>query len=338
MRWSWARIRKRLNFLLVKAEMKLGRERLWSYPYLLCVDVTNKCNLHCPFCPTGRGEQSGRGRGSMNWDTFRHIIDELGPYAYSIELFNWGEPFFAKDLPSMIAYAEKRGVPTIISSNLSFPLDERRVEAIVDAGLSYLTASIDGADQQGYEVYRRGGRFDLAVTNLRKFVAAKKRNAQSKPYITWQFLVFHHNESQVEKARALAQEIGVDNFSAVGGLYEDPAWAPQRQYSFDYLDIRPNRCVWLWEKAVFHWDGGFASCCAGFHQKDDFDTYRPGTFRRMWNNEKFVAARRIWTQPRTPLPQDHFCSDCDKVRLFRGLPLRSGPAKAGAVVASAAHG
>ena len=28
-------------------------------------------------------------------------------------------------------------------------------------GLTYLTASVDGADQQSYEVYRRGGTFDL---------------------------------------------------------------------------------------------------------------------------------------------------------------------------------
>lgn len=322
----WRKVRRRLNFYLVKLEMKIGRERLWSFPYELAIDVTNKCNLHCSYCPTGRGEQGGRGRGSMDLATFRDIIDELGPYAYRVELFNWGEPLFAKDLPEMVAYAEARGVRTIVSSNLSFPLAEDRLRDLVDAGLSYLTAAIDGVDQSSYETYRRGGRFELALNNLRRFVEYKRASGRANPHITWQYLVFAHNEPYVETARAMASEMGVDCFSAIGGLHDDPAWAPSKAYSFDYLQVRGNRCVWLWQKAVFHWDGGFASCCAGFHKKDDFDAYQRGTFRRMWNNEKFRTARRIWTRPESPLPEGHFCSDCDKVRLFRGLPLRSGPA------------
>lgn len=324
----WQKIRRRVNFYLVKAEMKLGREHLWSYPYELCIDVTNKCNLHCPYCPTGRGDLSGRGRGHMDWEVFRNIVDELAPYAYRLELFNWGEPFFAKQLPEMIAYAEQRDVRTIISSNLSFPLEEHRARAIVEAGLSYLTAAIDGADQRSYEIYRRGGKFEQALANLRLFVRLKRELGRDRPHITWQYLVFAHNEADVDRARQLAVELGVDAFAANGGLYDDPSWAPGGKYSFDYLQVQGNRCTWLWQKAVFHWDGGFASCCAGYKKEDDFDRYRPGQFRQMWNNEKFIAARRIWTAPTSPLPAGHFCTDCDKVRLFRGLPLKSGPQKA----------
>jgi hypothetical protein len=46
-------------------------------------------------------------------------------------------------------------------------------------------------------------------------------------------------------------------------------------------------------------------------------------FGRLWNNEKFVAARRIWTEPESPLPEGHYCTSCDKVRFYRGLPLAS---------------
>jgi hypothetical protein len=64
-RRDWYTLRRALNFYLGKAEMMLGRTHLLSYPYELCVDVSNKCNLHCPFCPTGRGEQ-GRPRGNVS--------------------------------------------------------------------------------------------------------------------------------------------------------------------------------------------------------------------------------------------------------------------------------
>lgn len=310
--------------------MKLGRNRLFSYPYELCIDVTNKCNLHCPYCPTGRGEQGGRGRGAVSYETFRQILDEVGPYAYRLELFNWGEPFFNKELPQLIAYASAKGVGTIISSNLSFPMTDEYARAVIDAGLSCLTGAIDGADQASYELYRRGGNFDMALANLRRFARLKKEMGRQTPVLAWQYLVFAHNEERIAEARTLAQEIGVDSFSLMGGLYDDPQWEPKGDYNQPFLQMHPNRCSWLWNKAVFHWDGGFASCCMGFDKHDDFDTYRPGTFRRMWNNEKFVAARRIWTAPDSPLPEGHFCTKCDKVNLYRGLPLNS-PSKSARV-------
>jgi hypothetical protein len=316
-------LRRTLNYYLAKAEMMVGRNRLWSYPSELCIDVSNKCNLQCPHCPTGRGEQGGRGRGNITYDLFHGILDELAPYAYSLELFNWGEPFFNRDLPRLICDASSRGLRTIISSNLSFPLAEEQVRAIVSSGLSHLAAAVDGADQRSYEIYRRRGNFDLVMQNLRSFVRVKRELGVAHPFITWQYLVFAHNEGHIDEARKLSAELGLDNFSVLGGLYDDPSWAPKGDYTFNYLKVGENRCSFLWKKAVFHWDGGMASCCMGFNKHDDFDSFQPGQFRGMWNNDKFVAARRIWTAPRSPLPEGHFCVGCDKVKLYRGLPMTS---------------
>jgi len=318
--------------------MKIGRNRLRSYPYELCIDVSNKCNLHCPYCPTGRGEQGGRGRGNISYDLFKHILDELAPYAYKLELFNWGEPFFNRELPALIKYATDRSVPTIISSNLSFPMTEEYVRAVVTAGLTHLAAAIDGADQQSYEVYRRGGNFDLALQNLRTFVRVKRELGVTTPHLCWQYLVFAHNEGRIDEARRLAADIGVNDFTVNAGLYDDPAWAPKGQYGLDYLQVHPNRCTWLWKKAVFHWDGGFASCCMGFDKHDDFDTFRSGQFRQLWNNEKFIAARRIWTDRRSPLPEGHFCVGCEKVKVYRELPRRSAMQPAAAAPLQVAAG
>ncbi|GIW39734.1 MAG: radical SAM protein [Candidatus Binatia bacterium] len=333
-RWKSFRVRNRyltprriFNYFLVHAEMKLGRTRLRSRPYRLCVDVTNRCNLGCPFCPTGRKE-AGRPPGDMDFSLFREIVDELAPYVMSVELFNWGEPFFHRGLADFVAYANSRRIVTLVSSNLSFRLREETARRLVESGLTYLTASVDGADQRSYEVYRRGGKFPLVLENLRLFVRLKHELGTDFPRLWWQYLVFAHNEGRVEEARRLATELGLDAFSAMGGIYEDPAWAPSREYDLPFLELDENRCRWLWTKAVFHWDGGMASCCMGFYAHDDFGVWRRGNFGRLWNNEKFVRARRIWTEPDSPLPESHFCTACDKVRLYRGLPLASPMSRA----------
>ncbi len=318
--------RRLFNYALVRLEMKAGRTHLLSRPYQLCIDVSNKCNLTCPFCPTGRREV-GRGKGNISYDTFRSIIDEIAPNAFTLELFNWGEAFFNPELPRLIEYAYGKRLITLISSNLSFTLKEDYIRSIIRSGLTYLTASVDGADQQSYEVYRRGGKFDLVMQNLRTFVRLKREMNSDLPRLCWQYLIFRHNEDRVDEARRLAAEIGMDKFVSAAGLYDDPSWAPRGAYPLDYLAVHPNRCTWLWTKAVFHWDGGMASCCMGFDKHDDFGEWRAGGFGRMWNNEKFIAARRIWTEPASQLPDGHFCTECDKVRLYRGLPLHAPKAR-----------
>ncbi|MBI1813362.1 MAG: radical SAM protein [Deltaproteobacteria bacterium] len=314
--------RRLVNAVLNKVEMRLGRTHLISRPYKLCIDVSNKCNLACPFCPTGRHEH-GRAKGNVSFSVFSSIVDELAPYAFSLDLFDWGEPFFNPELPRLIAYAHRKDLITTISSNLSFRLSDDTIRAVIASGLSYLTASVDGADQGSYEIYRRGGKFELVIENLRSFVRLKREFGSVTPRITWQYLVFAPNENRVEDARQLAKELQLDAFRPLAGTYDDPSWQPSGDYSFDYLHVHENRCVWLWNSAVFHWDGGWASCCMGFYKHDDFAEWTPGAFGRLWNNEKFVAARRIWTEKDSPLPDGHYCTDCDKVRFYRGLPQNS---------------
>lgn len=315
-------LRRLMNWALVEVEMRLGRTRLRSRPYQLCIDVSNQCNLRCPFCPTGRREP-GRDRGNVAYETFTGIVDELAPYAFTLELFNWGEALFHPELPRLVAYAHQKRLVTLLSTNLSFRLPDEVWRALIANGLTYLTASIDGADQTSYEVYRRGGRFDVAIDNLRTLVRLKREMGSPLPVLCWQYLIFRHNEHRVEEARQLANSIGVEKFVAQPGLYDEPSWAPEGNDRPLYLEMHANRCVWLWRKAVFHWDGGMASCCMGFSKQHDFAHWQPGTFAQMWNNEKFVAARRIWTEPRSALPEGHYCTACDKVRWYRGLPLQS---------------
>ncbi len=322
-RFRWVTPRRLANIGLANLEMKLRRTTLLSRPYQLCIDVTNKCNLGCPYCPTGRKEPTERGKGNIPYELFCEIVDELAPTVTSLELYNWGEPFFNPDLPRLIEYAARKRMVTSISTNLSFKLDADTVKDVISAGLTYLTGAIDGAEQKAYELYRRNGRFDFAVENLRQFATVRRAMGREFPRLCWQFLVFRHNEHQIAAARELSQEIGVDHFSVAGGLYDDPTWAPQESYHLDYLEVHANRCTWLWNKAVFHWDGGLASCCMGYAKHEDFASWKQGGFGALWNNEKFVAARRIWTEPESPLPAGHYCVDCDKVRLYRGLPLKS---------------
>jgi hypothetical protein len=60
--------------------------------------------------------------------------------------------------------------------------------------------------------YRQRGRFDLAIANLRAMADEKRRADRDLPFINWRYILFKWNDSEreMDRARELAREIGVD--------------------------------------------------------------------------------------------------------------------------------
>ena len=158
--------KKRANYYMARFQRKRTAIQVLNYPFSLIIDPTSICTLHCPLCPTGQGNTS-RPRGSLRYADFKKLIDEVGDFLVTVNFTNWGEPFLNKDIFSMIRYCKQKGIPyTSLDSNLN-TFYSNDTETLVLSGLDRLTASIDGASQKTYEIYRKGGDFELAVSNLR---------------------------------------------------------------------------------------------------------------------------------------------------------------------------
>ena len=213
------------------AQMLMKRGAVFSYPSHLIIDITNVCMLKCPLCPTGAG-LPGRKKGIMPLTVFQKIIDEAGNYLISIDLFNWGEPLMNKDASAMIAYAHSRHIVTSLSSNLQH-FSEAVAEQLISSGLDILILSIDGASQESYEKYRVGGDFGKAIEHISLLVKKKRELRSAHPHICWQFLVMRHNEHEVEAAKKMAAELGVDSITIdhaylpVTPKEEAMKWLPQ---------------------------------------------------------------------------------------------------------------
>ena len=69
----------------------------------------------------------------------------------------------------------------MISSNMSVQLDDAAIEELVRSGLDTIMLSLDGATQATYQEYRRNGNLAVALDNLRRLVAAKRRAWRGAP-------------------------------------------------------------------------------------------------------------------------------------------------------------
>jgi len=294
--------RKLVNLMVTKAQRWMRRDRVAGMPAKYFIDPINICNLRCPLCPTGRGLLA-RPRGRMTLNDLKLVVDEIAPYAYRIELYNWGEPLLHPEIFEMIEYVSQRRITVGLSSNLNH-LDAQMAQKLVESGLNQLVVSIDGATQESYAAYRRRGKLDDVLKNLKLLIDTKQTLKRPTPFIVWRMLIGKHNEHEVETVRKMAYEMGADSFST-GVLFVDTRdseqieqWLPNNPaYSpYDYTDDKLENtwdCHDLWESMVINWDGGVAPCCWLHDPQFDFGNVSSQTVREIWNSPSYISARRV---------------------------------------------
>ncbi len=290
----------------------LHNPRVFGYPLKLTVDPSSVCILQCPLCPIGQ-RKKGRTQTTMPLREFKRIVGEMHPFLYEIDLNNWGEPFLNRELIEIINYAHKKRIRTSVNSNLNVPLNEKQAEALVKSGLDQLYVSADGITQEVYEKYRKKGRIDTVFKNFRLVSGARKRLGSKTPAIVWQFLAMKHNEKEIPLLEEKRKELGVDRVvvGCVRGdlakeIYEEDRkrieetafWLPsdEKLSRYDYSEKRRKLlrkyCYYLWLVSVVNANGSVSPCCGVYFEKEDFGNAFKGGFKRIWNNEKYVAARK----------------------------------------------
>jgi radical SAM protein with 4Fe4S-binding SPASM domain len=321
--------RKLANLIVLKVQRWLKHERMAAMPAYYFIDPINICNLRCPLCPTGLGTLA-RPRGRIALDDLKRIVDEIAPYAYRVELYNWGEPLLHPEIVEIIEYASQRRISVRLSSNLN-QLDADLAQRLVKSGLSQLIVSIDGATQESYAAYRQRGQLDRVLSNLALLLNTRRELKLRTPFIIWRMMVGRHNEHEVDTVRKMAHTMGVDSFST-GALFidtENPEqaeqWLPRDPtYSaYDYGKEKPREsgtayqlentwnCHDLWESMVVNWDGGVAPCCWLHDARFDFGNVSQQTVREVWNGSSYVSARRaMGRRPRRPDDTPTICHRC----------------------------
>jgi len=304
---------KTANLFRVLLEIKAGRVEVNGKPFIALLEVNNICNLHCPFCLTGKGATADRPKRNMTLKEMTQCIRAVENYLYFIQLYNWGEPLLNKDLFEFIRYAQQRRIFTMLSSNMNF-VRSGLAEEIVDSGLDYFIAAIDGFSSESYVKYRRGGDFEKAIHNMENVLTKRKQRGVPHPFVEWQYVVFRHNQHELDAARTFADGIGVDYFHPVPGYIEHSEWItnlPEFQAEMG-LPASVAGCARPWTHLNIRADGGVAACCYEFLKKDDFGNAFETPFDRLWNNEMFLTARKVLSQgletaPRTPTTICHRC-------------------------------
>jgi MoaA/NifB/PqqE/SkfB family radical SAM enzyme len=302
-------VRKYANLLLALRARRAGVARVAHRPFDLTVDCATLCQLHCPYCAVGNSTIR-RGRALMDAALHERLAAEVAPDLFLAWYFSAGEPLLHPRLHEHLARTAGEEAFTVVSTNLSVPLPPARQEALLRSGLGMLSASVDGASAATYGQYRRGGDFALVMDNLAGLARRKRQMGLHFPLLEWRFLLFAHNQHEVDAARAMATDMGLDLLEFFPGYALPPgapgeqgvhpmtAPMPERPVSGPAYDaglarrdtmIRrltagqaaptpgpangpgdPRRCDWLYASGMIYPDGAFGPCCVATDADDDF--------------------------------------------------------------------
>lgn len=176
------------------------------------LEVTQRCNASCPMCDRN---QNG---GSLN----PHInLDEItlfdcqkifeSKFIKQLDTMymcgNLGDPIIAQDTIKIFEYFRYNNGKMWLSMNTNGGARDvgwwKELAKVLKTPAAVIF-SVDGLADTNH-LYRQGVVWDNVEQNMRTFIEAGGR-------ARWDFLIFEHNQHQVDEAKALAEKWGVERF------------------------------------------------------------------------------------------------------------------------------
>lgn len=301
-------------------------------PRWLRLDAAPICQLRCPTCPTAGGEIGRRlGTATLKPQQFEQLLRQ-NPWVRQVELSNWGEIFLNPQLLEIMEIAHRFEVELSADNGVNFNhVSEAVLEGLVRFRFRRLNCSIDGATQEVYEQYRRKGDLNRVLGHLRRLQEIKRSAGSPYPELQWQFVAFQHNLHEIDRARELAEELGMEFFLKLSweDLYSETAYSPvrdaeelRRQHPQGVASREEFRdkmgreylkgvCLQLWHQPQVHSDGRMLGCCV--NSSMDYGNVFQDGLEEVLNGPRLEHARRMLLGQAKARP-DVACSQCQVYR------------------------
>ena len=172
----------------------------------LNIEPSARCNARCPFCSRNDTLRSYNGHLLTQKDIL-HLPSALFSNLEWVSFSgNFGDPATNPELPLIAQYFKERSEDIVIMGSTNGSIQSR--EWWHTLGRFYrdgtMIFSLDGLSDT-HSIHRVGTHYEKIVENIEAFTS-------SGGVAHWQYILFEHNEHQVEAAETVAKEIGCTRF------------------------------------------------------------------------------------------------------------------------------
>jgi len=248
-------------------------------------ELSSHCNSKCPQCP--RYDMLGNVHKDLKLAHLTYNIMEKLPITKMKNLKritfrgNFGDPLMNPELDSIIDLFKKQQLH--ISTNASLR-DVKWWSKLGSKKNIEVVFCIDGSDTT-HKLYRRNTSYKKIMANAEAFISAGGK-------AIWQFIVFKHNEHEIQQAEKLSKEMGFKKIKFMYSerfdvdskfkVYENSKYLYDLEKSTNQILLREKlgskqdekywkelnqnksevSCVWSKAKEIYiHSDGTVYPCC-----------------------------------------------------------------------------
>jgi MoaA/NifB/PqqE/SkfB family radical SAM enzyme len=174
------------------------------------MDITSRCNIRCVMCYHSL-EAFARGKAVlMPADRFETIAASVLSHAHTLTLSLGSEPMTSPHFVPILRAAAAHRVPRVGFFTNGTLLDGRIAAEILDANVTDVSVSVDGATAATYEAIRRGASFDAVIGNVRGLIAARAARGRAHPRVRFDLVMMKRNVHELPAFVDLAAALGVD--------------------------------------------------------------------------------------------------------------------------------
>lgn len=269
-----------------------------EFPQSMIIEPTNACNLRCRMCSVwGEGVQRDRAVGYISRDIWSRAIDELGswPVPIGLHVYGAGEPLLHPQFFDIVAYAKRKANISVGFLCNATLFDRDKAQATVDLGVDMISFSVDGAQKDVFEYYRKGAVLAQVEEHIGYLLAIRHGG---KPSVSLRMV--NHEEADVE----LFVERWAGRVDSIAISRKRPV---QREASQPVRLRRP--CPSISQQLIMGWDGTAVLCCEDNWGDAVIGRFPDESLYEIWNGKTMQRARRLHASGR--YEEIALCRTCD---------------------------
>ncbi len=289
--------------------IKTHPEVLHIFPKYVEIEITNRCNLNCIFCPRTKLK---RNIVDMDIDIFKKAIDELTAEYDDIivSLSLMGEPLLHPKFLEFVDYAMNSNIFNLIVETNGTLLNDVIISKLSSYPANKLTIlfGIDAFENSTYSTLRKSNKnyFDIVKSNIEKFLQYNETN-RLRTFI--QIVKMEENKSEIEQFykywEKFTPNIVIQKYNNYSGLLEKK----------DFTDLTPIErfpCWHLQRDLEIFSNGEVPLCKQDINAKFSIGNIKNESILTIWEKMKNYYMSNYKSQfDKIPI-----CKECDEWYTF----------------------
>lgn len=283
-----------------------------DFPNRITVELTNQCNVSCTFCPR---QEIPMEIGYMDVKLFQKIIDEAARHLpVKLVIFFRGESLLHPQFFECVKYAKERGIGPIQFASNAYALDDSAADKILEAGVDFISFSLDTLNPEVYKRTRQYGDLNTSVQHVihlsRKCRDRKERGLHSPVLQVSTIELEDYLEEQQEFIAFWQQYVDIVRVyyehDENGKFRNADVWQELPQME----ERQPCRKVFT--DLLIYWNGDLALCNydwrGGLHLNvNEMSIYDA------WHSERYESIRGMHNRDR--IGSEWMCKECEHWRI-----------------------